>query len=169
MKQKKVMRGIWWTMGLLGAAAIIYSAIRDLHMNGIRYGSDIATVVLIVLAFLYIIAYFIVPRFVKPVSKGPFAPVQNAPLAVPARLTIVRDRSAAGAVVPYIISLNGKQVCSLNNGASQTITLTMKHNVLLTNAVGSSKVRYEFDAMDGAVGEIHVKGGVFLPKTMRWD
>lgn len=163
MMQKKVMRGYWWYLFLFVAVTVFLSVFL------VQEQSVIEKVVYAVLSLLYIIAYFVVPKFIKPVSVGPVVPVQNAPLAAPARLTIVRDRSVAGAVVPYIISLNGKQVCSLNNGASQTITLTTKHNVLLTNAVGSSKVRYEFDAMDGAVGEIHVKGGVFLPKTMRWN
>lgn len=57
--------------------------------------------------------------------------------------------------------MNGEQVCALKNGCSDTITLTMKHNVLMTNAVGSSKVRYAFEAADGARGVIHVKGDVF--------
>lgn len=163
--QKKVMRGYWWYLFLFVAVTGFLSVFL------VQEQSVIEKVVYAVLSLLYIIAYFVVPRFVKPVSvsAAPAAPLQNVPLAAPAQLTIVRDRSIAGAVVPYIISLNGKQACTLYNGASQTITLTMKHNVLLTNAVGSSKVRYEFDAMDGAVGEIHVKGGVFLPKTMKWN
>ena len=162
MMQKKVMRGYWWYLFLFAAVVGLVSVFV------VQEQSIIEKIVFSVLSILYIIAYFVVPKFVKPVSVGPVVPVQNAPLTAPAHLTIVRDSSIAGALVPYIISLNGKQVCSLNNGASQAITLTMRHNVLLTNAVGSSKVRYEFDAVDGAVGEIHVKGGVFLPKTMRW-
>ena len=169
MKRKKVMRGYLWSIFFFGAVVFIVTSILGLcGVARLGQGSTIANIVSILIAGLYVAAYFLVPKCIKPAAAGPSAPAQNIPLAVPAHLTIVRERSAAGAVVPCIISLNGQQVCSLSNGASATITLSKKHNVLLTNAAGSSKVRYEFDAADGAEGEIHVKSGMFLAKTMHW-
>lgn len=85
-----------------------------------------------------------------------------------ALLVIVRDSSFVAAAVPTIITLNGKQVCALKNGESARVPLTQRQNILLTNSVGSKNVRYAFEAQNSAVGELHVKGGVFLPKTMVW-
>ncbi len=45
----------------------------------------------------------------------------------------------------------------------------MKHSVLRINAVGSPNVRLEITAPDGGVGEVHIKGGAFLPKTLKWN
>ena len=169
MQKKKVMRGFFWSIFLFCALIVITTSILNLWgIKQLGMDSTLGNIVAIIIAGLYIAAYFIVPKYVHPKAAMPAVPMQNVPLAVPAQMTIVRDSSVAGAVVPYIIFLNGQQVCSLNNGCSATITLTMRHNVLMTNAVGSSKTRYEFDAADGAQGEIRVKGGVFLSKTMRW-
>ena len=96
-------------------------------------------------------------RRLKEQSEMSPVPNENAPLATPAQITIVRENSVAGGAVPTIVFLNGEQVCALKNGCSDTITLTRKPNVLMTNAVGSSKVRYAFKTADGARGVIHVK------------
>ena len=172
MRQGKVMRGYFSRILFFAAMIVIVACVLGLAgVKGLGIGSTVGNVVAIMIACLYIAAYFIVPKLVKDnqTSETNQVPVQDRALDVPAKIRIVRDSSMAGAAVPYLISLNGQQVCSLKNGETQTVVLTRSHNVLMTNAVGSSKVRYEFDAAEGATGEIHVKGGVFLPKTMKWD
>ena len=164
--KKSVMRGPVWSLFLLGGIAGIIGGILMLATEGDGDGGGI---VALVISVLYIAAYFILPSVIKPKAIQPNVPAENLPLSVPAHLTIMRDSSGVGALMPTIITLNGQQVCTLQNGASAQIMLTMRQNVLLTNSVGSANVRYAFEAQDGAVGELHVKGGVFLPKTMRWN
>ena len=53
--------------------------------------------------------------------------------------------------------------------SSATVTLTMKHSVLRVNATGSPYVRLEVTAPEGGVGEVHMKGGAFLPGALRWN
>ena len=76
--------------------------------------------------------------------------------------------SIVGAIVPTVVFLNGQQACSIKNGESAVIELTQKHNVLMTNATGSSKVRIEFDAPSGGIGSLHVKANEFQAKTLVW-
>ena len=164
--KKGVMRGPVWFLFLIGSFAGIIGGIGMLVTDGIGDGSGIFVAAL---SALYIAAYFILPRKIKAPAPLPTVPGVNVALSTPAQLTIVRDNSGVGALMPTIITLNGQQVCTLQNGASVQITLTMQQNILLTNSVGSANVRYAFEAQDAAVGELHVKGGVFLPKTMRWN
>lgn len=164
--KKGFMRGPVWFLFLLGSFAGIIGGVILLVDEGIGDGGSI---ILAVLSVLYIAAYFILPKKIMPAAPLATVPEANTALSIPARLTIVRDGSAVAALVPTIITLNGQQVCSLKNGGSAQITLTMRHNILLTNSVGSKNVRYAFEARDGAMGELHVKGGVFQVKTVRWS
>ena len=168
MKRKKIMRGFFWYIFLFVAFVTIVAAVIGLCGGDLGLGSPLANTIAIIISILYIAAFFILPKHIKRPEMS-VVPTENAPLATPAQITIVRESSVAGAAVPTIVFLNGEQVCALKNGCSETITLTMKQNVLITNAVGSLKVRFAFEAADGARGEIHVKGGIFLPKTMRWQ
>lgn len=171
MRQTKPMRGYWWYILLFCAIVVILTCVLNLcGVKQLGMDSTLANIAAIIIAGSYITAYFVLPKVIrsKAAEAASVQASENVPLKIPAQIRIVRDSSVAGAMVPYIIYLNGQQVCSLNNGCSEMITITMKQNVLMTNAVGSSKVRYEFEARDGASGEIHVKGGVFLPKTMKW-
>ena len=163
--KKGVMRGPFWFLLLLGSFAGIIGGVMMLITDGVGDGGGI---VLTVLSALYIAAYFILPKKIKVPEPLPTMPAANAALSVPARLTIVRDSSPVAALVPTVITLNGQQVCTLKNGESAQITLTMRQNILLTTFVESKNGRYAFEAQNGAVGELHVKGGVFLPKTMVW-
>ena len=63
----------------------------------------------------------------------------------------------------------GKQVCTLKNAEKAQILLYNRQSVLITNAVGSKNVRYVIEAKPGGSGNIHVKAGSFLPKTMQWN
>lgn len=164
--KKGVMRGPFYYLLLFGSFAGICGGIGMMVTDGIGDGSGIFVTAI---SALYIAAYFILPKKIKVPEPLPTVPETNVTLSAPARLTIVRDSSPMAALVPTIITLNGQQVCTLQNGASAQITLTMQQNILLTNSVGSKNVRYAFEAQNGAVGELHIKGGVFLPKTMRWN
>ena len=164
--KKGFMRGPVWFLFLLGSFAGIIGGVMILVDEGIGDGGGIAVAVL---SALYIAVYFILPRKIKPAAPLATVPGKNAALFIPTRLTIVRDGSAVAALVPTIITLNGQQVCSLQNGGSAQIKLTMRYNILLTNSVGSKNVRYAFEARDGAIGELHVKGGMFQVKTVQWS
>ena len=96
------------------------------------------------------------------------SPIHEGALQAPASLTIIRDSSFVGVVVPTIITLNGTHAVTLKNGESATIQLTTRYNALQTNSVGSPNTRYEFNVQDGAHGEIHVSGGVFKVKNVIW-
>ncbi|NLI52879.1 MAG: hypothetical protein GX417_00985 [Clostridiales bacterium] len=163
---KKFMRGPVWSMFLLFSIFGVIAAGLMLATDGEIAGNMIGGLLIFV---LYIAAYFVLPKHIKPKAPLPTVPESNSPLSVPARLTIVRDSSVAGALVPTIITLNGQQVCSLQNGASAEILLTQRYNILQTNTVGSKYVRYAFEANDAAFGELHVRGGVFQVKTVRWN
>lgn len=169
MKQKKPMRGIWWILFLLLSVAAIFSVLAELRVTGIE--KNIPALIFLILPVGYIAAFFTVPAVIKPKNdtETPAEPIPSHTLSVPSHLTLVRDSSMVAAVMPTLICLNGNQVCSVTNGASETIELTESHNVLTTNFTGSSKTRFEFDAPDGAQGELHLKGGVFLPKTLVWN
>jgi hypothetical protein len=108
------------------------------------------------------------PRVVRPREQA-VQPIENTPLAIPAQLTIIRDNSFAGVAIPTIVTLNGAVAASIPNGGSAMVTLTMRKNILQTNAVGSKNVRIALETTAGANGELHVKGGVFQPKTLRWE
>lgn len=168
MKRKKIMRGYWWYLFLFIAFLTFVTSVIGLCGGDLGLDSILANIIALIISGLYIIAFFILPKHIK-LPEMSAVPTENAPLAAPAQITIVRESSVVGAAMPTIVFLNGEQVCALKNGCSDTILLTMKQNVLMTNSVGSSKVRYAFEAADGARGVIHVKGGVFLPKTMRWQ
>lgn len=164
---KKVMRGPFWNYLFMGSVVGIVGCV---FMIATDENSRLGGIAGIAICALYIVAYFVVPTYIiKPKAPLPVAPAENTVLSVPATLTIIRDNSAVGALAPTIIFLNGVQVCSINNGASARITLTQRRNILKTNAIGSSKVRYEFDVTDGAKGEIHVKGNEFQIRTAKWD
>lgn len=124
----------------------------------------------LIVPLLSFLGFFIYMKLAKKAQVGPPEPEgENAPLDAPAKLTIIRDSSVVGAVVPTVVFLNGQQACAIKNGDSATIELTMKHNVLMTNATGSSKVRIEVDAPSGGVGSLHVKANEFQAKTLIWD
>ena len=173
MGKKKFMRGFFaYVLLVVFAAGVIfvtYGAIKD--------GIDCNEIVGLVLGILYIAAFFILPKIIKPVVLGPGVPEDNKALGTPATLTIVRDPNVAGAVVPTGIFLNGEQVCLIKNGESETIPLTMKKNILVINVVIPNysiggkvpNVRCEFEAEDGAKGEIHLKAGIFQSDAPKWN
>lgn len=170
MKSRKPMRGIYWWILLCLCAGLFVKTIIDIVREGFGSVMNSDKAWGLIAPVLYFAAWFIVPKlkFLQPVDRSAPKAEENAPLAVPARLTIVRDSSVVAAVLPTDITLNGVPACSVKNGASETIKLTMKHNVLLTNATGSPNVRFEFDAPDGGNGELHVKANAFRPKTLIW-
>ena len=170
MKSGKPMRSLYWWI-LLGLCVFGFvKTIIDITQEGFSSVMNSDKAWGIIAPVLYFAAWFIVPKlkFLQPVDRSAPKAEENTPLAVPARLTIIRDSSAIAAVLPTSITLNGVPACSIKNGASETIELTMKHNVLLTNATGSPNVRFEFDAPDGGIGELHVKANAFRPKTLIW-
>ena len=164
--KKGVMRGPVWFLFLIGSFAGLIGGVLMTVTEGVGDGGGIFAAAL---SALYIAAYFLLPKKIRVQEPLPTVPRANTALSIPAHLTIVRDSSAVAALMPTIITLNGKQVCTLQNGDRAQITLTERLNILLTNSVGSKNVRYAFEAKDGARGELHVRGGVFQVKTARWS
>lgn len=168
--KKGFMRGPAWFLFFVGCIALLIGDILMLYTST-EPDSWAAIIVFSVLAVLYIAAYILAPKISKSISEkiAPMAtPMVNMALSIPATLKIIRDSSAAAALIPTIITINGVQVASLTNGGIAEIQTNTSHNILQTNSVGSKNVRYEFDVQSGAYGEIHVKGGVFLPKATVW-
>ena len=171
MNQKKPMRGIFWTVLLILCAFMLGKFVYDAVTGGFAATMNSDSVWALIVAPLYFAAYLIVPKlkFLQPIPTDPAVPPEeNSPLAVPAKLTVIRDSSIAGAVNVIAVTLDGVPVCQLRNGESAVVTLTMKHSVLLTNAYGSPNVRCDVTAPEGGTGEIHMKSGAFLPKTLKW-
>ena len=172
MKQNKPMRGIYWTLGLALCVLMLGKAVYAIVTEGFVSAMNSNDGWGLIVPALYFAAYLIVPRlkFLQPVQTGPAVPAEeNAPLAVPARLTVIRDSSALGAINVIGVFLDGAPVCQLKNGESAVVTLTMKHSVLMTNAYGSPDVRCDVTAPEGGSGELHMKSGAFLPKTLKWN
>lgn len=117
----------------------------------------------------YICEYCKQPVEKKNVPAPQAANTAPARLAAPARLTIIRDSSVVGIALVMGVFLDNQPACTIKNGESATVTLTMKHSVLRVNATGSPNVRLDVTAPEGGVGEVHMKGGVFLPRTLKWN
>ena len=168
--KKGFMRGPVWFLFFFGCIAMLVADILML-CTGSEPDSWAAIIIFSILAVIYIVAYIIAPKRLQPIfskKEADSAQPASVPLATPATLNIIRDSSVVGALMPTIITLNGKQVATIANGGLANIQTGISHNILQTNSVGSKNVRYEFDVQSGACGEIHVKGGVFLPKATVW-
>jgi len=169
MNSRKPMRSWFYYFVLVGVIALFVKALYGIFTVGINnLGEEVWG---LIIAPLYVAAFILVPKlkFLQPVSTAPaVAPEQNAPLAAPARLTIIRDSSVVGMALAMGVFLDNQPACTIKNGESATVTLTMKHSVLRINATGSPNVRLDVTAPEGGVGEVHMKGGVFLPKTLKW-
>ena len=170
MKNRRPMRSWFWYFVLVAVVAMfVYALVRCLTQGFDSLGDAVWG---FIVGPLYVLAFVFVPKmkFLQPVSTAPaVSPEENTPLAVPARLTIIRDSSVAGMAAANTVFLDNAAACSIKNGGSAVVTLTMKHSVLRINAVGSPNVRLEVTAPDGGVGEVHMKGGVFLPRTLKWN
>ena len=161
---RKIMRGPVWSLFLF-LSAFTFISVTISFFQGSAEGK---VALAIPFSALYIAAYFVLPRVIKPKAQQAQAE-ENVPLDVPARLTIIRDHSIAAVVIPTVITLNGAVAATISaNGETATIPLTMRKNILQTNTTGSKNVRIVFEAENGADGELHVKGGVFQVKTLRW-
>ncbi len=172
MKQRKPMRGLIWYLILVLVAATGVKALITLFRDGFDALMHREEGIAVIIVPLYLAAWFLVPKlkFLQPVSTAPAVPPeQNAPLKAPARLTIVRDSSVAGMAVANLILLDNEPACQIKDGERAVVTLTMKYSVLRVNATGSPNVRLDVEAPDGGVGEVHIKGGAFLPKTLKWS
>ena len=172
MRQRKPMRSLIWYLILALVAVMGVKALITLFRDGFDALMHREEGIAVIIVPLYLAAWFLVPKlkFLQPVSTAPAVPPeQNAPLATPARLTIYRDSSAVGMAVANLVFLDNEPACQIRNGESAVVTLTMKHSVLRVNATGSPNVRLDVEALDGGVGEVHMKGGAFLPKTLKWS
>ena len=172
MNRRKPMRSWFYYLLLVAVIALFVKALYTGFAQGFDrlFTSDEAWGLII--APLYVAAFILVPKLklLQPVSTAPaVAPEQNAPLAAPARLTIIRDSSVMGMALAMGVFLDNQPACTIKNGESATVTLTMKHSVLRVSATGSPNVRLDVTAPEGGVGEVHMKGGVFLPKTLKWN
>ena len=172
MNSRKPMRSWFYYLILVAVIAMFVKALYTGFTQGFEriFASEDGWGVIV--APLYVAAFFLVPKlkFLQPVSTAPaVAPEQNEPLSVPARLTIIRDSSVAGMALPMGVFLDNQPACTIKNGESATVTLTMKHSVLRVNATGSPNARLDVTAPDGGVGEVHMKGGAFLPRTLKWS
>ena len=172
MNSRKPMRSWFYYIVLVGVIALFVKALYTGFAQGFDRLFTSDEVWGLIIAPLYVAAFILVPKlkFLQPVSTAPAVPPeQNAPLATPARLTIYRDSSAVGMAVANLVFLDNEPTCQIRNGESAVVTLTMKHSVLRVNATGSPNVRLDVEAPDGGVGEVHMKGGAFLPKTLKWS
>ena len=105
-------------------------------------------------------------------AKRDAEPVDNDKyLNTPASITVIQDPFLGGSHIPMVVFLNDVQVASLKSGDSATIPLTLKHNVLRTNATGlfGPVKGYSFDVKDGARGVIHIGQGKFKVKDVTWS
>ena len=168
MNSRKPMRSWFYYLILIGVIALFVKALYTGFAQGFDHLFTSDEGWGLIVAPLYVAAFFLVPKlkFLQPVST---APEQNAPLAAPARLTIIRDSSVVGMALEMGVFLDNQIACTVKNGGSATVTLTMKHSVLRVNATGSPNVRLDVTAPEGGVGEVHMKGGVFLPRTLKWN
>jgi hypothetical protein len=99
---KKIMRGPVWSL-ILFVCAFTLISVTISAIQGSAGGNVLAA---IPLTILYIAAYFVLPRVVRPREQA-VQPIENTPLAIPAQLTIIRDNSFAGVAIPTIVTLNG--------------------------------------------------------------
>ncbi len=102
--KKGFMRGPIWFLLFCGSIAGVIGSLLKIRDTG---NVDIGTIAMLVMSILYIAAYNILPKTVKLPAPPPNVPETNSALSVPAYLTIVRDSSAVGALMPTIITLNG--------------------------------------------------------------
>lgn len=171
MNNKKPMRSLYWWIVLLLCIGFFIKTVVQIFQSGFASVMNSESGLGVVVPALFFIAWFTVPKlsFLQPEDRSVPSPAENTPLSAPAVLTIDRKNSPISALVPITVSLNGAPVCVLKNGESARVTLTMRHNVLLTNAVGSPKVRCEFDAPDGGVGSVTLRAGEFNQKSLQWN
>ena len=175
MKEKKTMRGIYWWIIL--ALCVLWFGKTMVEIFTVGFGrvmhSDSGWGVIV--PILYFVAWFIVPPLyqkffvVPPVDRTVSSAAENVQLEAPATLRIRRVSSVIGAALPFTVLLNGQPVCTLKNGESAQITLTMKHNVLLIDNIASAKARFELDAPSGGAGTVDMGYGEFKVKTLQWN
>ena len=91
-------------------------------------------------------------------------------LAVPAKITLVRDSAFYMNGVIGVFRLNETEIGELKNGETLSAATNRKHNVLYATAVNSlnSDLRNDLEPLvfavePGAQAEIHFKSGKFLP------
>ena len=111
-------------------------------------------------------------EYIKDILLPKFGSFFGDNLVIPASITVIRDASFVATLVPCPIFLNEVQVAIVKNGESVTIPVIAKHNILRTNTAGlfgpHKKAKYEFEARDGAKGEIHLSAGLFRKETAVW-
>ena len=93
---------------------------------------------------------------------------QYVPLNSPATLTIFRDRKFMACLAPMTVKLGGVQVAVINNGCSATVPIMQKHNTLQIYTDETLSDIFEFEAQDGAYGELHVSVYSVKPKSLTW-
>lgn len=89
---------------------------------------------------------------------------ENAPLANPAKITIVRDKSFVGSLVSYNVYLNGNYAGEVKNGKELEIETSIAHNIVtVTDSSGAPFAGEKIlELNEGEQAEIHVKAGAFV-------
>lgn len=175
MKEKKTMRGIYWWIVLVLCVLWFGKTMVEIFTAGLGRVMYSDSGWGVIVPILYFVAWFIVPPLyqkffaVQPVDRTVPSAAENVRLEAPATLRIRRVSSAMGAALPFTVLLNSQPVCTLKNGESAQITLTMKHNVLLIGNIASAKARFDFDAPSGGVGTVDMGYGEFKAKTLQWN
>lgn len=85
------------------------------------------------------------------------------PLAQPASINLIREKSFLASLVKYEFTLNGTPVALLKNGEQTVFQTNFRQNVLVGKANGNKTKPMMFDILDGGSGVVVFKGTDFLP------
>ena len=86
-------------------------------------------------------------------------------LKTPATIKIIRRKSMLGAVVPYSVYVNDKNVGSIKNGGTLEIQVHTSHNVVTAgDGIGVFETNSTVDLEEGGKAEVYVKARRFINK-----
>ena len=90
---------------------------------------------------------------------------RSLPFSKPATIRITRRKSMLGAVVPYNVFINNKDVGSIKNGGTLEIPVYTSHNVVTaSDGIGTFETNFTVDIEEGGHAEVYVKARRFVNK-----